>query len=46
MTLCFIVLGLLSDRFSKRNKNGSIGQKWRRFNTYYDEDTIQYKYKR
>lgn len=38
--------GLLPNRWSKGNKNGSIGRERRRFNTYYDEDTIQYKYRR
>ncbi|XP_024893347.1 39S ribosomal protein S18a, mitochondrial [Temnothorax curvispinosus] len=39
--------GLLPNRFAKRNKTGSMSQensRRRRFNTYYDEDTIKYKY--
>ncbi|XP_011694289.1 PREDICTED: 28S ribosomal protein S18a, mitochondrial isoform X2 [Wasmannia auropunctata] len=39
--------GLLPDRFSKQIRKGlQFGPYWKRFNTYYDEDTIQYKYKR
>ncbi|TGZ56044.1 Uncharacterized protein DBV15_04732 [Temnothorax longispinosus] len=42
-----LILSLLPNRFTKRNKTGSMSpenSKRRRFNTYYDEDTIKYKY--
>ncbi|XP_011863420.1 PREDICTED: 28S ribosomal protein S18a, mitochondrial [Vollenhovia emeryi] len=37
--------GLMPNKFTKRIMN-SRRPDWRKFNAYYDEDTIKYKYKR
>ncbi|XP_012539420.1 39S ribosomal protein S18a, mitochondrial [Monomorium pharaonis] len=36
--------GLLPNKFIDRDRK--YGPAWKRYNTYFDEDTIQYKYKR